>query len=842
MSRTDTIDVGIDLGTTNSVVARSINGDIEIIKNKNAEITPSMVAYDKRGTEIVGSAARNMSADPRKSQDVQSEFKRVMGQDIGLEFRSASVTKKPEELSAVVLAELRKAVAERYGESPSASVITVPAMFELPQNEATTQAARLAGFTQSQLLQEPVAAAIAYGMEPSNDRSLWLVYDFGGGTFDTSLVAIRDGQLSVVKHAGDNYLGGADFDWLIVDQLLLPAIQNRYDIGSLRRHDRDDLTSLGRIRRLKSFAEEIKIELSSREEIEFYREGEDVFEDDQGELVDLDLTIDRERFEALVRASVERSVEIAKSAVHESGYKPDNIEQVVMVGGTTFVPLVRETVKQLGIPLGLKLDPMTVVARGAAVFASTQVLAESNSGSPQRAKVPGSATMKLEYERVTKSITPPVGGRVTLASGGDVSSCTVSITRDDEGFSSGALSPDASGIFFTEVQIRDKGQSSFRVELRDPSGTSIPVEPSAFSITNGLSVGKATLPSGLSIALNDGTSQVLAKSGATLPLDTVPASVRASKAVKSGTDDDLVISFLSGDDPRADHNMVSSRIQIRGTDIKRDLPRGTELEITAHIDASGVAHPRVYIERLDEEFEPAANKDRKTFLEHEPAGAMRDRLTAAKTRIRQLQQQAQDVSADAATQDRLSALSSKDRLQSIEKHIDAWHEGDNAAAGKARNELTQLSRDISTVATLIEWPAKLEEFAEVEESLDELLREVNQPGLREAADKLLMEGRRAIDSKDADALDKCIANLESLRFALLRELPDFWIGMLQHMSQREHEFSDRAAARELFMEGMQAAKRRDTAALRSVCQQLWSDLPQEAVEEVQRSAIRSDVH
>ncbi|XHC25123.1 MAG: Hsp70 family protein [Phycisphaerales bacterium] len=842
MATSDTIDYGIDLGTTNSVIARSIGGDIEVIKNKNAEITPSMVAYDKRGTEIVGAAAKNMFADPRKSPDVQAEFKRVMGQDVDLRFHGAGLTLSPEQLSKAVLAELRKAAAERYGDAPPSAVITVPAMFELPQNEATATSARLAGFQHSQLLQEPVAAAIAYGMEPSNDRSLWLVYDFGGGTFDTSLVAIRDGQLSVVKHAGDNYLGGADFDWAIVDEVLLPAIQKRYDIGSLRRHDKDDLQSLGRIRRLKSFAEEIKIELSSRDEVVFYKEGEDVFEDDQGDLVDLDVSIDREMFEQVIRESIDRSIKIARSAIHDSGYKPDDIEQVLMVGGTTFVPLVREAVKQLGIPLGLKLDPMTVVARGAAAFASTQVMPETAARSTQRPKPAGSASIKLEYERVTKSLTPPVGGRVELANEGDVSSCTVSITRDDEGFSSGALSPDPSGIFFTEVQIRDKGQSSFHVELRDASGTSIPVEPSAFSITNGLSVGKATLPSGFAVALEDGSAVLLAKSGSTLPLDIAPASRRSTKNLQAGGSDDLVISFLSGDDPRADHNMVSSRIQIRGTDIKRDLPRGTELEITAHIDASGVAHPRVYIERLDEEFEPAANKDRKTFLEHEPAVAMRDRLTAARARIRQLQEQAQDVSTDAATQDQLSALSSNERLQSIEKHIDAWDEGDNAAAGKARNELTQLSRDISTVATLIEWPAKLEEFAEIEENLDELLREVNQPGLREAADKLLSEGRRAIDSKDADALDKCIANLESLRFALLRELPDFWIGMLQHMSQREHEFSDRAAARELFMEGMQAAKRRDTAALRSVCQQLWSDLPQEAVEEVRRSAIRSDVH
>lgn len=832
-----TINLGIDLGTTNSVIAMSHDGNIEIVKNRNAEITPSMVAYDQRGTEKVGQQARASYGDPRRGPDVHAEFKRKMGQGVQLHFANADLYKSPDELSAIVLQDLRRAVEERFGAPPQAAVVTVPAMFELPQNEATARAARLAGFAHSQLLQEPVAAAVAYGMNPTSEKALWLVYDFGGGTFDTSLISIRDGALTVVRHAGDNYLGGADFDWAIVDHILLPEIARRFDIGALKRHSTNDRISIGRLRRLKAIAEDIKIELSRSDSCELYRESGEVFEDDTGAPVELDVSVSRDEFERLIRDSVTKSIQITRELVRASGYSPDDVEKVVLVGGTTFVPLVREQVKTLDIPVSLDLDPMTVVARGAAVFASTQVIPDRAGTRPQSV-VAGEASVNLEIERITKQDAPLVGGRVSIPDSMDPSDCRLTITRDDDGFTSGNLALDATGMFFTNVQVRDAGQSVFRLELRDPDGQQIPVSPSEFAITHGLSVGKATLPSGCQVALADGSAKMLVPAGTALPSEG-HHDLRTSRDLKAGSSESLVIPFQSGDAPQADHNRVGTMIHIRGTKIRRDLPKGSKVEVSVRVDESGVAHPRVYIERLDEEFEPE-HHGRMMVLEHEPPEVMRQRLSAARAKVTAVVDKAKVGNAD-QIQDEVQQLEVTSREQRIDQLIHAWEGGDDVAAGKARNELGALATEIDRLDTLVDWPAKLSEFERESTEVKELLAELGQSDLNESLDNVIAEGKRAINAHDPKMLEASITMLHQIRMLGLQRDPRFWAGMLQFCAERIGEFPDQVKARELMAEGAGAMRRGDADALESVCRELLQELPTKVAAEAQSAAIRSDV-
>ena len=162
-------------------------------------------------------------------------------------------------------------------------------MFELPQNEATAHAAKLAGFAHSQLLQEPVAAAVAYGFQTDAEKAHWIVYDYGGGTFDVSIIAIRDGQLRVIKHAGDNYLGGADLDWKIVDECMVPDLTDMFSLSSLARGPKARDIDNGRMLVLKRHAENIKKMLSNQERVEYFEEN--VFTDDDGTPVDLVLLV-----------------------------------------------------------------------------------------------------------------------------------------------------------------------------------------------------------------------------------------------------------------------------------------------------------------------------------------------------------------------------------------------------------------------------------------------------------------------------------------------------------------------------------------------------------------------
>jgi molecular chaperone DnaK len=216
MPRT-TIDFGIDLGTTNSSIAVMNDGQVQVVRNSDgAEVTPSVVRVAADGAISVGRRAKQtLEIDP---DNTRGEFKRVMGTTEAWRFPKSGREFGAEALSAEVLKSLRADARDQLGEEATAAVITVPALFEIPQCEATGRAAKLAGFEVAPLLQEPIASAIACGYRGAADvRGTWVVYDLGGGTFDTSVLLTRDGRMQVVDHDGDNFLGGKDFDWLIVE-------------------------------------------------------------------------------------------------------------------------------------------------------------------------------------------------------------------------------------------------------------------------------------------------------------------------------------------------------------------------------------------------------------------------------------------------------------------------------------------------------------------------------------------------------------------------------------------------------------------------------------------------
>ncbi len=211
--------VGIDLGTTNSVAAVFDGETITTVRNaEGGVLTPSVVRIDRRGNASVGARARRfLESDP---DNAHGEFKRLMGTEHRFEFRAAGLSRSPHELSSLLLGALRNDIQAQLGVAPCKAVVSVPALFELPQTSATSVAARLAGFEQIEMIQEPVASALASGWKHDQDSGAWLVYDLGGGTFDASLLESQDGLLRVVGQDGDNFLGGRDFDARIVDHLL----------------------------------------------------------------------------------------------------------------------------------------------------------------------------------------------------------------------------------------------------------------------------------------------------------------------------------------------------------------------------------------------------------------------------------------------------------------------------------------------------------------------------------------------------------------------------------------------------------------------------------------------
>ena len=344
--------IGIDLGTTNSCVAVLEGGTPTVIANpEGGRTTPSVVAINKKGERIVGDAAKRQAIT---NPNTVSSIKRLMGTDKKVELDGKKYT--PEEVSAMILSYM-KDYAEKYlGEKVDKAVITVPAYFNDAQRQATKNAGKIAGLDVQRIINEPTAAALAYGLDKQENTHTILVYDLGGGTFDVSVMELGDGVFEVKSTAGNNKLGGDDFDQRIIDYL----------VDEFKRENGVDLTKdKMAMQRLKEVAEKAKKDLSGVTSTQisapFISQGED------GPL-HLDVTLSRAKFEDLIRDLVDSTLEPVRQALKDAKIKKEDIDKVLLVGGSTRIPMVQELIKkEIGKEPSREVNPDEVVAMGGAI-------------------------------------------------------------------------------------------------------------------------------------------------------------------------------------------------------------------------------------------------------------------------------------------------------------------------------------------------------------------------------------------------------------------------------------------------------------------------------------------
>ncbi|AUV81889.1 molecular chaperone DnaK [Salinigranum rubrum] len=345
--------LGIDLGTTNSAFAVMEGGDPEIIVNAEGDrTTPSVVAFSEDGERLIGKPAKNQAIQ-NPDRTIRS-IKRHMGEtDYTVEIGDDEYT--PEQISAMILQKIKRDAEEYLGDDVEKAVITVPAYFNDRQRQATKDAGEIAGFEVERIINEPTAASMAYGLDDDSDQTV-LVYDLGGGTFDVSILDLGGGVYEVVATNGDNALGGDDWDEAVIDHL---ATEFKNDHGIDLREDRQAL------QRLKDAAEEAKIELSSRKETTINLPF--ITATDSGP-VHLEQKLSRAKFESLTSDLIERTVGPTKQALEDAGYSKDDIDEVILVGGSTRMPQVREQVEEiLGVEPKKSVNPDEAVALGAAI-------------------------------------------------------------------------------------------------------------------------------------------------------------------------------------------------------------------------------------------------------------------------------------------------------------------------------------------------------------------------------------------------------------------------------------------------------------------------------------------
>lgn len=595
------VDYGIDLGTTNSAIARITNGKAQIVKtDNNADTLPSCVYFNKKSKIFVGIQAYNQLDRDRRTQikdtsysgNVFNEFKRTIGTDKSYFSSNMNRNYNSEELSAEVLKKLKSLVID---EALHSVIITVPAKFDANKKEATLRAANLAGFEYCELLQEPVAASLAYGIDSKHKDGFWVVFDFGGGTFDAALVKLSEGIMKVIDTEGDNYLGGKNLDDAIFEELLAPYFNQNYSIDSIiEQPDRKEA-----FRNIwKNKIEEAKIQLTFNDKVQLDTDlGDNYGCDDNGIAFELDLILTRPEYESVAEIYFQKAINITKELLKRNNIKGIDLISLLLVGGPTLTPLLRKMINdQLTNKIESSVDPMTVVAIGAALYASTidipPIIYDTKRDKTKIQLEIGyqSSTVELTEFASLKILSDKTIGKIP-------DYIMIEVCRGDGAWSSGKINFNKNGEVI-DLHLIENKPNQFHVYLYDSKGNILESEPTDFSILQGFKQGQegATLPYHIGIEIHD---DILDRDEF-IPIKglekNIPAPVtgkvntlKTPKALRPGMLNDYIdIPIYQGDfnaeGTRAFYNHFVTNIRITGDDVPTLVPEKSDINLTLKVE------------------------------------------------------------------------------------------------------------------------------------------------------------------------------------------------------------------------------------------------------------------
>ena len=813
-----TIDFGIDLGTTNSAIALLKGVSTEIIKNsEQSDLTSSAVYISPKGNISVGINAK----DQIGRGDVAIEFKRKMGTSAEEIFKKANRSMKPEELSAEVLKSLKNDVKRRFNEDLTAAAITVPAAFEMPQCEATQRAARLAGINLCPLLQEPVAASLTYGFQgKEEEKEIWLVYDFGGGTFDAALMQMRDGIIQVLAHKGDNHLGGGLIDSAIVEQILIPELVSQYKLTDFRHGNSKWNAALAKI---KSHAEKAKITLSSTEFVDITLHG-DLGQDENGEEIYLEFELTREDVARLAEPYIRRSVAMSRELLREKKLGRGDISKVLLIGGPTFAPYLREQLSDdkegLGIALDFSEDPMTVVARGAAIFAGTQRLKKTAS----RPSAANKYSLQLEYEPIGIEPDPFVAGKVIGQNGETFKGFTIEFINETSqpAWRSGKTPVNDDGGFATSLWAQKDIRNEYKISLFDKLGSVKSISPDSMTYTIGTGIDKSPLLTDISIALKNNETDVIFEKGSPLPLRKKKNYIQPGAIKKDNPDSSVRIPVVEGRSRKADRNKPIGRVEILSSEIKRDLPANSEIEITFLMDESRTIDLEIYIPVLDQEF------PRKLNVSEYHAPAVKelsqdfDNEEARLNELREKIEAAPDPEAE-----RIFTEIEQDQSREIIAQNLQEGANDDTAQLEAFNRLLDLRAKLDQIEDKFQIPMLEEEAAAETEDVSSLISQFGEADDRRRFIEIKRELQTALKAqqKNIPLIRERIDDLHTLKIQMLARRPEWWLGYFEYLESKEEEMTDQNLAARLITAGRREINNGPLENLQNICVQLMNLLP-----------------
>jgi molecular chaperone DnaK len=806
----ETIQIGIDLGTTNSEVAAFMAGKVEVIKNVYQDaFTPSVFGADKAGNKVVGKKAYENLFKKATDDEVannKAEVKRLMGTSDKIDFPRLNAKLTPEEVSAEILRSLKEDVGRKYPDLDlAAAVITVPAYFSILQSEATKRAGDLAGFDHVVLLQEPIAAAIAYGFQASENQN-WLVYDLGGGTFDVALISSKDGSLTVLESGGDNYLGGKNIDWLLVDEIIAPQIVKKYD---LKDFNRSNLSFRTIFSRLKYLAESAKIDLSQLEKtlIEVDLETGDGIE------ISLNIEVTRSEFEKIIDPLIDKTVSIAKETIKNAGVSYSAVSKVILVGGPTQIPYLREKVgADLGIKVDTSIDCLTAVATGACLYGLSQRIPKKAASATKKDE--GTVELKLNYSTLTSETDEPISG--SIESGGD-SSYTLQIQSEDGLYTSPRITLKG-GKFIESITVEPNKTNQYWVYLFDDAGKPVTVSPDSFVITHGLSVSGAPIAHSIGIALqkqlttaseNSGEFDIFFEKGSILPLKEKTKRYRTAQKINRGDDSELPIIVVEGESANPQNNIFVCRLGINGKELPHDLTMGTDLDVTLSVNESRELSASYYIPSIDK------------------GGNLRVSWNAEDLSAEDLKKELDKQKEKFAKVQGVCTEEEKDGVEKMISLVSLSVEGavtDEDSKRQADSEIKQLRDKLEQLSEEKKGDNLKAEFKGMVELIGQLLQNAPPETDKEKAGELFAtltkEGDSAASSNNDILLARVNEQLVALAVQLYYANPHSWLEQLAKHSNGEFKYTNPQAAQYFLEKGKKAVEANNIEGVKDAVKEL----------------------
>lgn len=827
------IDYGIDLGTTNSAIARIDNGEVKIIKSHDGQMdtTPSVVHFTKVKTMFVGSKAFNqIDADAKKNfKEFQSkksidgantcfEFKRTMGSDKKYFVPNMEKDYFSEDLSSEILKKLKSYVID---EEVSAAVITVPAKFRQNQLDATQRCAELAGFEYCELLQEPIAASIAYGIDSKNMKGYWLVFDFGGGTFDAALMKVDDGIMKVIDTEGDNHLGGKNIDYALVDQLLISYLYQNFSIKQILADDQAHFLLKDE---LKKHAEEAKIELSQNKEAPIF--VDDIGIDDNGKEMYIDININLSQFEKVVSPIFQRAIDISLKLLNRNKLKGIDLDNIILIGGPTFSQTLRRMLReQITERFETSIDPMTAVAKGAALFAATKDIPTTIIKRDNQ-----KIQLILKYPETTVETEEKIGLRIDrkLSSGIIPAKLYVEITRNDKVWSTGKIELEGDSEIFN-LMLNESKSNGFLISLFDEKGTLLPCEPSGFTIIQGIKVASATLPYNIGIDLFDpGEGRIGVYTLKGLEKNTsLPAkgkgTYKTQKEIRPGNSEDQIkieiyeIGYKQDGSKKILNELINT-ITITGEDLPQYLPAKSDVEITLNIDSSRRIRFSAYFPYLDETIDIDVPEQRQVEFEAEKIS---QELEETKHLIKTIEEESLVVDYKELKQLENEIV----ELDAILKN----GKGDYNTKTQVMERLREVLKKLDHIQEENEWP-KIED--ELQWLLNRMKNNVERYGdskTKKESENFETQAKIIIKQANIKLAKDLMEEIRSFNFTLVRNDIGFWISYIKDFDANfaKYNWTNPKEARNLIEEATQVISNNPTKEkLEAIVRELFGLIPE----------------